>query len=115
MDISVYKFNPKAPDIAPEALEKVKARLEKELLTSICYGGPANSLWLNGCYKSMGYRFDLDDPVRVLVNHTDEYGNEWIEHNVPCRDKKIVRKYIREFEGDNVAWIFLNEDDIDVL
>ena len=115
MDISAFRFNSQAATLSADTIEKVKSRLESDLLTKIIRGGAAEQVWLTGHYKSAGYRYDFDEPIRILVNHTDDSSNEWVEHVVPTRNKSVIRKYIQEFEGDDCTWIFLNDDDINVV
>ena len=114
MKINVYKFNPDAGDLAESVIEQVKSRLPREL-TEMVGGTASEQLWDKGYYDSMGYRYFLDEGVRILVNRTNEIGNDWTEHVVPTEDPKIIEQYIKAFEDDDCAWILLKPEDIHVI
>ena len=114
MKINSYKLNADAPDLDPEVIQQVKERLPREL-TEMIGGTASEQLWNNGWYDSWGYRYFLDEGVRVLVNRTNEIGNDWTEHLVPANDPKLIEAYIKAFEGDDCAWILLKPEDIHVI
>ena len=122
MKISYYKFADKnlgygwtVSDMSPEDIQKNIDYLEKKLLDidSISVLSVQCDFYQNGCYKSAGYKFTLDDPVYVMVRGA--YDVNWRCHIVPCKDPGLINAWVYEFEGEGSRWFFFDPDQINYV